>query len=356
MGNGSSSESDHQGDFITVLSIDGGGVRGIIPGEVLSALESKLQTLDVNKDARIADYFDFIAGTSTGGLMTAMLTAPNDEKRPKFAAEEIVKLYVEQSPYIFSDRSGHSLSKVAAKKYLLQPKYDGENLHDTIKNNLGEELSLSETLADVIIPTFDIKHFRPTIFSTSKAKRDKSMDPSLFDICIGTSAAPCYFPPYYFKTSQDFNLIDGGVAANNPALLAACEVMKERKTDFNKLVILSLGTGAPDEKDRLEVGDGEWGVADWVWQDDESHPLLDVLMSAADEMTEMYISNIFQYTGLEGNYTRLQANLTLKDSAMDDSGQENLENLQKIGQDLAKNNDTKLEGLARRLIEIRKAR
>lgn len=182
------------------------------------------------------------------------------------------------------------------------------------------------------------------------------MDPSLFDICIGTSAAPCYFPPYYFKTSQDFNLIDGGVAANNPALLAACEVMKERKTDFQKLVILSLGTGAPDEKDRLEVGDGEWGVADWVWQDDESHPLLDVLMSAADEMTEMYISNIFQYTGLERNYTRLQANLTLKDSAMDDSGQKNLENLQKIGQDLAKNNDTKLEDLARRLIEIRKAR
>ncbi|KAJ6762962.1 PATATIN-LIKE PROTEIN 1 [Salix purpurea] len=132
--------------------------------------------------------------------------------------------------------------------------------------------------------------------------------------------------------------------------------MKERKTDFQKLVILSLGTGAPDEKDRLEVGDGEWGVADWVWQDDESHPLLDVLMSAADEMTEMYISNIFQYTGLERNYTRLQANLTLKDSAMDDSGQKNLENLQKIGQDLAKNNDTKLEDLARRLIEIRKAR
>ncbi|KAB5529468.1 hypothetical protein DKX38_019549 [Salix brachista] len=406
LGNGSSSESDHQGDFITVLSIDGGGVRGIIPGEVLSALESKLQTLDDNKDARIADYFDFIAGTSTGGLMTAMLTAPNDEKRPKFAAEEIVKFYVEQSPYIFSDRSGHSLSKVGdhsqlllaeehfkisvhheawtqfsqmyakvvnspakilrwllsrswipsflknilqpLKKYLLQPKYDGENLHDTIKHNLGEKLSLSETLADVIIPTFDIKHFRPTIFSTSKA------------------------------------------------LLAACEVMKERKTDFHKLVILSLGTGAPDEKDRLQVGDGEWGVADWVWQDDESHPLLDVLMSAADEMTEMYISNIFQYTGLEGNYTRLQvyideqqlqfenvgilatflflyindhtdqllpfhttydqANLTLKDSAMDDSGQENLENLQKIGQDLAKNNDTKLEDLARRLLEIRKAR
>ncbi|KAJ6762963.1 XYLOSE ISOMERASE [Salix purpurea] len=107
MGNGSSSESDHQGDFITVLSIDGG----------------RSERHHSCKDARIADYFDFIAGTSTGGLMTAMLTAPNDEKRPKFAAEEIVKFYVEQSPYIFSDRSGHSLSKVRQRR-----QFSGEDI------------------------------------------------------------------------------------------------------------------------------------------------------------------------------------------------------------------------------------
>ncbi|KAJ6296563.1 hypothetical protein OIU78_022308 [Salix suchowensis] len=105
MGNGSSRglDPDHHG-FKTNLGIDGGGVRGIIiPSTVLAALEAKLQVLDVeNKDARIADYFDFIAGTSTGGLMTTMLTTPNAEKRPLFEAKDIVNFYLEKSPLIFS--------------------------------------------------------------------------------------------------------------------------------------------------------------------------------------------------------------------------------------------------------------
>lgn len=401
MGNGSSSEPENQGDvvIITILSIDGGGVRGIIPSEVLSVLESKLQKLDAaNKDARIADYFDFIAGTSTGGLMTAMLTAPNEKKRPLFAAKDIAKFYQEKSPNIFlrtpetntqppsTDQGGSKISDPdeateessttqaevintpatvlrgfidliePLNKYLLQPKYDGKNLQDTIKGLLGEKLALSETLTSVIIPAFDIKEFRPTIFSTLKAKRDKSMDAPLADVCRATSAAPYYFPPYHFKTSKPFNLVDGGVAANNPSFLAVCEAMKEKKTDFQKIVILSLGTGAPDASGRLEVGNGKWGIVDWLWQDDNSTPLLDILTTAPDEMTEIYMSNVFQYSGLEHNYTRIQVELKPSEAKMDNTSKENLESLKKIGRDLAEQNDAKLEAIASRLVDIRKAR
>lgn len=88
------------GNLITVLSIDGGGIRGIIAAVALAFLETELQKLD-GEEARLADYFDVIAGTSTGGLVTAMLTAPNKDRRPLFAAKDIQAFYMDHAPKIF---------------------------------------------------------------------------------------------------------------------------------------------------------------------------------------------------------------------------------------------------------------
>jgi patatin-like phospholipase/acyl hydrolase len=88
------------GNLVTILSIDGGGIRGIIPATILEFLESQLQELD-GESARLADYFDVITGTSTGGLVTAMLSAPNDKQRPLFAAKDIKPFYLEHCPKIF---------------------------------------------------------------------------------------------------------------------------------------------------------------------------------------------------------------------------------------------------------------
>ncbi|KAI8549874.1 hypothetical protein RHMOL_Rhmol06G0058900 [Rhododendron molle] len=88
------------GDLITVLSIDGGGIRGLIPGTILGFLESELQELD-GEQVRLADYFDVISGTNTGGLVTAMLTAPDENNRPLFAAKDIKDFYLEHGLKIF---------------------------------------------------------------------------------------------------------------------------------------------------------------------------------------------------------------------------------------------------------------
>ncbi|KAG8367066.1 hypothetical protein BUALT_Bualt16G0033900 [Buddleja alternifolia] len=88
------------GSMVTADSIDGGGIRGIIPAVFLAFLESKLQELD-GPNSRIADYFDVVAGTSTGGLLATMIIAPNKENRPMFAAENIVEFYLEHYPILF---------------------------------------------------------------------------------------------------------------------------------------------------------------------------------------------------------------------------------------------------------------
>ncbi|XP_075648685.1 patatin-like protein 2, partial [Castanea sativa] len=219
---------EEYGDLITILSIDGGGIRGIIPSIMIEFLKSEIQKLD-GPDARIADYFDIIAGTSTGGLVTSMLTAPNENNRPLFAAKDIKNFYLYHCPKIFPQ---HNRWIDPMVKILTGPKYDGQYLHKILKDKLGDT-HLHQTLTNVVIPTYDIKLRQPTIFSSYKVKKNPSMDALLSHICIGTSAAPTFLPAYYFETNdpkmevREFNLIDGGVAADNPTKLAIGEAIKE---------------------------------------------------------------------------------------------------------------------------------
>ncbi|XP_077209773.1 patatin-like protein 2 [Tasmannia lanceolata] len=225
----------------TILSIDGGGIRGIIPATILSFLESQLQELD-GEHVRLADYFDVIAGTSTGGLVTAMLTAPNENNRPLFSAKDITDFYLIHCPKIFPQPIGPFASILKTLGEVWGPKYDGKYLHGLIKEILGNT-RLHQVLTNVVIPTFDIKLLHPTIFSSYEIKHTPSLDALLSDICISTSAAPTYLPAHYFQTADsecnvtEFNLIDGGVAANNPALVAISEVTKASRgnPDFSPI-------------------------------------------------------------------------------------------------------------------------
>ncbi|KAA8547211.1 hypothetical protein F0562_003633 [Nyssa sinensis] len=248
------------GNLITILSIDGGGVRGIIPGVILAYLESQLQELD-GEDARLADYFDVIAGTSTGGLITAMLTAPNENKRPLYAAKDIIPFYLENCPKIFPQTRGLLAWVINLFKVLGGPKYNGVYLHKLVKGILGDT-RLHQTLTGVVIPTFDVKKLQPIVFSSYQMKKNRVIDAQLSDICISTSAAPTYLPAYYFKNhdeeagdAQEFNLIDGGMAANNPALVAITEVTDQvsqkspdflpmKPMDYGRFLVISIGTGS----------------------------------------------------------------------------------------------------------------
>ncbi|XP_022851098.1 patatin-like protein 2 [Olea europaea var. sylvestris] len=339
------------GNLITILSIDGGGIRGIIPATILEFLESELQKLD-GEQARIADYFDVVAGTSTGGLITTMLTAPDANNRPVMAAKDIVPFYTKHGPKIFPQKW---LGSVESTVDLLGgPKYNGKYLHQLIRDNLGQT-RLHQALTNVVIPTFDIKLLQPIIFSSYELNNLPYLDALLSDISIGTSAAPTVFPAYYFKNGTDsagnpweFNLIDGGVAANNPALVAIREVTKQasrndpnfspiQPLDYGRLLVISLGTGRAKQelKYSAEMA-AKWGLFGWLIQGNSS-PLVDVFTQAPADMVDYFISVVFQALHNDDNYLRIQDDmLTGETSSIDVITKKNLTDLVNIGQNLLK--------------------
>eukprot|EP00250_Pteridium_aquilinum_P010983 c19764_g1_i3 orf=207-1295(-) len=305
------------GRRVTILSIDGGGIRGVIPATILEFLEEELQILD-GPNVRIADYFDVIAGTSTGGLLGGILSAPDDKGRPLFTAKDAMEFYTKQGPNIFAKRGIPFLTQ------LLGPKYSPNFLEKALKENL-KDLKMKDTLTELLVPTFDIKIMQPTIFSTAEAKQDESKNAYVRDVLRGTSAAPTYFPPYLFHTTTStgeeraFNLVDGGVGMNNPA--------------YNNLLVLSLGTGKV-VRSYNAVNAAKWGAISWILKNGHT-PIMDIVSEASVDLVDYNLNMLFSFIQRPENYLRIQAfNISADAASIDDISHANLKILRDIGEKL----------------------
>ncbi|GAB4852102.1 hypothetical protein Ancab_016292 [Ancistrocladus abbreviatus] len=283
------------GDFITILSIDGGGIRGIIPSIILGFLELELQKLD-GEDARLADYFDVIAGTSTGGLVTAMSAAPDENNRPLFCAKDIKQFYLDNCPKIFPQSSSTVVNMLKAVQ---GPKYGGQHLHSILMEKLGTT-RLHHTLTNVVIPTFDIKRMQQAIFSSYEA---------------------------LMAISEVTKEINSGSADYFPI----------KPMDYDRFLVLSLGTGMAkcEEKYTAEVA-AKWGLFGWLVSGC-STPLIDAFMQGSVDMAAYHLSAVFQALHSEENYIRIQDDtLTGTLSSVDVATEENLQGLVKVGEGLLK--------------------
>ncbi|XP_049378572.1 probable inactive patatin-3-Kuras 1 isoform X5 [Solanum stenotomum] len=328
-------------EMVTVLSIDGGAIRGIIPGVILEFLEGELQRIDNNPDARLADYFDVIGGTSTGGLLVAMITTPNENNRPFAAANETVPFYFEHGPGIFSPRPLFPI--------IPGPKYNSTYLMQVIKEKLGET-RLNQTLTEVVISAFDIKTNEPVIFTKSSLAESPELNAKMYDICYSTAAAPTYFAPHYFATTTsngdpyEFNLVDGGVATvGDPSLLSisvATRLAQEdpafasiRSLNYKQMLLLSLGTGTTSElyKNYTAEEAAKWGILQWLL------PLQEMRSAASSYMNDYYLSTVFQALDSQNNYLRVQENaLTGTATKFDDASVANMILLVQVGENLLK--------------------
>ncbi|KAF7076191.1 hypothetical protein CFC21_080882 [Triticum aestivum] len=345
-----SSSSSVGGDtvnkLVTILSIDGGGVRGIIPATVLAFLEKELQKLD-GPDARIADYFDVVAGTSTGGLLTVMLTARDKDGRPLFDAKDLAKFYIDESPKIFPQKDSIFSKIGTALGMVTGPKYNDKYLQSLLRRHLGQT-KLDGALTSVVIPAFDIAHLQPTIFSSFQLKNQPAKNALLSDIAIGTSAAPTFFPAHYFETvdgkggTRAFNLIDGGVAANNPTLCAMSHVAEDIIVAGNgdllgkSYMVISIGCGtSSNPKGKYSAKDtAKWGILNWILKGG-TVPILDMFNAASGDMVDIHLSVLSAALGSSHQYLRIQYDqLSGSAGSIDDCSKANLDKLVEIGNEL----------------------
>lgn len=316
-----------------ILSIDGGGIRGIIPGQILTHIENLLKEIYDDHTYKIADHFDLIAGTSTGGILAcAYLLA--DYGRPKYSAKEVVELYFERGDDIFNIPIFHKIKSAGG---VLDEKYSANGLEEALNDYFGDA-KLSDLLKPSLITAYDIKRRKAHFFTQHDAK-DPDHDFYIRDIARATSAAPTFFEVSKIKSASNkyYPLIDGGIFANNPALCAYAEVRnkfssKDKKVTVSDILLLSIGTGYGDTSySHDEVKD--WGLAKWA------KPVIDMMMSGVSETIDFQLKQIFDAANVSSQYLRINGELPAEvDPNMDCVEQANLKALKTFADRLYEDN------------------
>jgi patatin-like phospholipase/acyl hydrolase len=295
-------------DTIKILSIDGGGIRGIIPALLLSAIEEK-------KQKPIYELFDLFAGTSTGGILSLLLTKPDP-----IPANKLIDLY-----------NGDGANRIFKKNFLTgatylfkKAKYDRRGIEGVLAEKF-QEVKLGQALKPVLITSYETEG-RNAIFFTNYDDRYSGLN--MRDVARATSAAPTYFEPYKINGKGTF--VDGGLAANNPAMSAYVEVLKildqlkAKGMDVSnkKIILVSLGTGTVTLSLKYnEIKD--WTPLNWV-----SGPLISSFFDGNSTTVEYQLKKILN----NETYHRFQLILPNEKGAdeLDNTNQEYLDELQDL--------------------------
>lgn len=269
-------------DRFRILSVDGGGMRGLIPVRVIEDLERRLQA-EAGPGARVADYFHMFAGTSTGGLVALSLTAPErpGADRPRLTASQLAELYTTDGKRIFH-RS--LVDRLRTLWGLIAPKYRLGPLADAVERNLGTDATLADALRELVVVAYDMTDREPYFFKRWPAREDPARNKPLTDAALATSAAPTYFPSHEVDGHA---LVDGGVFAANPTLAAVVEALKRRRDEprdlsADDLLVVSIGTGL-HETHYTQAEVGGWGTLGWVLPKEGEPPILATVLGGASD-------------------------------------------------------------------------
>jgi patatin-like phospholipase/acyl hydrolase len=290
----------------TILSIDGGGIRGIIPAKVLTEIEARAG----QSTSRL---FDYVAGTSTGGILAVGLTCATGTGRGSYSAEAMARLYAKEGARIFSRSPWHRIRSMGS---LTGPKYDGRGA-EAVFHEYFELSELKDARTRLLVTAYEIESRTPYFFKSWEAAESSSKNFYLDDVARATSAAPTFFPPCRAWTASDRVdraerprvFVDGGVFANNPTMCILAEVRKLHPDE--NLLVVSLGTGDADRPISYQRA-RSWGVAGWAV------PLLDTLIDGVGDTVDYQAALMTSSGPGPGHYYRFQTDLPHELQEMDD--------------------------------------
>lgn len=242
-----------------VLSLDGGGVRGLLSARILANIESYLSPKQ-GPTIPLGHHFDLIAGTSTGGIIALGLASGQ-------SAQSIVSFYEKYIPLIFGRSSRRSWVRS-----LMRPKYRADTLERAVEE-FFQNKTLNEVTRDVCITSVALQTGAPRFYKSGYLARNQTrLNEKLSDIALATSAAPTFLKAH--STDHSHNLVDGGMCANNPSLIAVVESLQfedtskrgtRRPLEIQDIALLSVGTGEqprmPYNVDAVSNGGG----LTWRW-------------------------------------------------------------------------------------------
>ncbi|MGN6113665.1 MAG: patatin-like phospholipase family protein [Luteimonas sp.] len=303
-----------------ILSMDGGGIRGLVGCRWLAGAEDAL--LAAGKPGLLKS-FDLLAGSSTGAIMAAGLAIG-------LAPSAMADLYREQRNAIFPGIADRLWSR--AGRLLTQgpsaPKYDAKGLEKVLKKVFGDT-RLGQVKVPLMVTSYDTISRTPVIFKSFKPGHQEL---PLWEVCRASSAAPTYFPAHGMTIEgKACALIDGGVVANNPTACAIAEALRKdaRADQPQDLVVLSIGTGARTRSISLKAA-REWGAIEWAV------PIIDVLFDGSADSVDYIARHL-----VGDSYFRLQTELAIGLDDMDDVSDTNIAALEAVARDYLAQPDTR---------------
>lgn len=322
-----------------ILSIDGGGLRGVIPLQVIKEIERIT-------GGPIHQTFDLIAGTSTGALLTCALAFRDLDSvvanQRKYTLAEIQRIYEDRGKDIFPKYKFPQKHYYNLKKWF-RPQFSPKSLNNILVEYFGEN-RLTSCLKPVFITSYNIHRNLPVYFTTREATLQAEKNSKLVEVCRATSAAPTYFPSFSFNfDSENIVCIDGGIVMNNPSIGALVEVLgnsdykhykiNDRKLNLKDISILSLGTGRT-KRNHSSGKSHQWGRLNWI------KPVIDISTGGPVKIIHNQILTIFNSSNLEKNYLRIDIDIDEKYSEMSDSDPRTLSYLLNEAQSQITNNHT----------------